>query len=503
MNYDYPEWSVNDAKSGLYKVGYKVVYYNQNGTANVYQVTSDYVGGTRTPDVETGWVYLTTITYDWSPDREYKIGSVVYFNNLKYIATTRYRGGNEPPNEEEDPDGIRTWMINYEDGNTPVSVFFYRKTFGFKTLDEAYPFSNYLEDISWEIVPKNQEGQISYEYDRFDYLRSKNANGQWNYPEWQRSAEQSYVNSVMEAHPYHPTYDFGYIDTQDNNVFKFYENAKHKSELTDKLFPYVTLSRNNEQGQLNALKPKRNIPFFNSYSLDYSTDTIGISGRLDNGVSIEYYPDIDSNEFDIICPQYFKARINKNPNYFLYVQSLRAISDITPIYCYATEVNFSYDWQHDRINGSKKMELYVEPFNTCVDNVNITFHFKVEVINCWKVSTPQDDDNGGVIASEEIKCSEPQIYYINRTFEYNENTRNSSGEFSPIFLGQPRKWVKNPDYDPNCVEPTPPPQPYYQTCPSEYIPIVDTAYPDTSLDFSNYASTTGSCSVKLIGWTLN
>ena len=507
MYSEYPIWSVEDARAGVYHIGSMVAYSPDKVLRYIYIATEDYAGGINSPDIETGWTYLDTITDDWQSGKLYKQGNVVRFNGLLYVATRRYRDGGLPPNEELDQDGVRTWMISYEDGTTPQTPFFYRKTFGYKTLDEAYPFGNHLEDISYDTVPYWETNgiDISQSYDRFRADRRIYSTGGWK-EGWQRQKEQSLINSVMEAHPYHDVYVLGYDPKlnwpyDQTQPFQWFEHAKHRSEIQDGLFPFLnTYNQFLSQDEKRNIIPKRNIPYYRGYL--FSNQMTDFSVML-NGVSIEYYPETDSDSLEIINQEYFKNfHINNPKNIFSGLFPNNTIDNITPFACYWQTAQKSVTTDGHIIIDNPKISLYVYPKNICVSDIDITFHFMRTQSVCTITSTPTDDGNGGVINENTEDCLPSSIDYINKTFSYNDESRDSSAEETALFKGLPLKWVENPNYDPNCVDDQ---DPSTSPCPLFYTTIVDNSYPDTRIDFSSYMSGANGYSTKiqLIGYTIN
>lgn len=506
MQYNYPDWSEKDAKAGRYTVGSKVAYKSSDGIERIFQANEGYAGGISPPDNDDTWNFVEDVIYDWKAEMKYKIGSVVRYNGLQYIATKRYRGGSSPPSDELDPDGIRTWMLNYEDGAEPVTPFFYRKKFGYINNEEAYPFANFLEGIDYLSIPiflPDSEGNFESstpENDRFYHQRVDNSILEFP-SNLDRRPEQGLVNSVMEAHPYHDIYVTGenrYLGPQGSQkeVFEWFNNAKHKSEIRDKFWgDYVTYKKNT-----NFFTPKRNIPYWGSY-FAYQLDASSFS-NLTNGVSIEYYPDEPSSNFELISKEYTRNFTVLDQWYISGGYGGPAsVSMITPIAVASFGASISVSPVNGETSGDPNLTIFVKPLNICVDSVSITFYFGLTKTYCWVSGFTQ---SGQPI----IECSEPEISYFQQTYKYNENTRDASDDFTDAFKSKRYKLIPNPDYDPDCV-------PVYDeqgnsSCPQEFLKVEDTDYPDTSIDMSSYLQfgnnqegSGGESKVTLIGWSIS
>jgi hypothetical protein len=503
MQYNYAYWTEKDAKAGLYTVNSKVAYKCLDGIERVFQANEDYVGSIMPPDNDDTWDYLEDIVYDWKAGMAYKIGSVVNYNGIQYVATKRYRNGTAPPNEELDPDGIRTWMLNYEDGPEPVTPFFYIKQFGYKTVTglDTRPFCNFLEGIDWYTIPlfgiigMQPDGLPIYatpddfnlNNDRF--FSERNSLTYISPYDIDRRPEQKLANSVMEAHPYHDIYVTGLTKYFNQKpYFEWFPNAKHKSEIDDKfLYPYVS-SKNNT----NFFIPKRTIPYWNTffgYLFDYSS-----IDNLTNGVSVEYYPEARREDIEIICPKYSRQIFAGGGTYYSSADGGPAsVREITPLYVSNNEAVYRKNID-GTVYDNSKMTIRVRPNNICVDSLRITFYFRLMKQFCWA----QPSGFGGMSQV----CSEPVFTYFSQTYDYNENTRVASRNNTDTFKGKSFKLVANPAYDPNC-------QPDFNQippveCPPQLMAVEDPDYPDTSIDMMPYlAISTGNSSVTIMGWSIS
>jgi hypothetical protein len=178
-----------------------------------------------------------------------------------------------------------------------------------------------------------------------------------------------------------------------------------------------------------------------------------------------------------------------------------SVYPITPIWVQAYGASLYVDpiTGLDSVYSNTKMHIYVKPKDICVDSVRITFYFLSLKTVVWV--------SGYTEAGQPIFAEDPTIYlYFQQEYEYNELTRTATSDFTDRFKSIQRKWIENPLYDPNCVEPPPDSSgpPMGPVCPSEYIPVDDTDQPDTSIEMSPYLQISGgTSSVRIIGWSIS
>lgn len=115
-----PFWDVSRAKLNQYGPN-SVVYYQDSpdSAGYAYRANQNYQETLQPPDINSeNWTIDNTFAVPWKEDGKYKIGSrVFHFNGARayvYTPTVRYFGGNQPPNEELDDDGIRTWELEMD-----------------------------------------------------------------------------------------------------------------------------------------------------------------------------------------------------------------------------------------------------------------------------------------------------------------------------------------------------------------------------------------------------
>ena len=129
----FQDWSSADAAKNLYEIGSQV-YYEVPVPSGQHQPTGyGYTANDRVlleeyktlPPNSPAWNIHPYYAPLWDSGRKYKKGDRVFHIISKkydnepldlneayiYKATLRYNGGSKPPNEEVDPDGIRTWEL--------------------------------------------------------------------------------------------------------------------------------------------------------------------------------------------------------------------------------------------------------------------------------------------------------------------------------------------------------------------------------------------------------
>ena len=116
---DLNAWSKDKAGAGYYGPNSLVWYKKDDFTQGfAYRAKPNYQKTETPPDESDQWVKDYTYYLPWNKDSKYEIGMrVYYFNGQRtygYKASKRYFGGNQPPNEEVDGDGIRTWEIDFQ-----------------------------------------------------------------------------------------------------------------------------------------------------------------------------------------------------------------------------------------------------------------------------------------------------------------------------------------------------------------------------------------------------
>lgn len=488
MTYGYPDWSEKDAKSGVYGNGSFVVYKCLDGIERVFKFASTEVDSTNSPENNVQWQYVDDIIYEWTP-RIYKIGEVVRYNNLRYIATKRYQDGTSPPNEEVDEDGVRTWMLNYDIGTTPVTPFFTKKKFGYLSINEVYPYGNYLDDISMDVIPWPPSTEPSNLYneaeDRFANARDAGL------VYFDRRPEEALIKSSMEANPYSDLY------VKDLDIASGEQRWTHRSRIRSRLFSWI--NKHAQDIGRTFFVPKTSIPFYSGENYWNSFYDISF---LTDGVSLEYYPDENSENLELIMQEYSVINRDIVDQFYLNLIAVRPIGIITPLHVSssnnvtaqqspATGIK-SYDFY----NG--KMQISINPINLLCDSALLKLHFFKIHTPCWVSGT----DNLGFSI---IECDKPIYHFFKLEYLYDSDSRNSTRNYTSLFLGKPMKIIENPNYDPNCVEPPPPAGPYNgPQCPPRYIAVPDpSGGPDTSLNFSDLLDMgDGETSIKFTGWEI-
>jgi hypothetical protein len=111
-----PEWDEKKAKNSGYIGGNRVYFQpNKDVAGFAYLATKFTNNGINPIGDPSSWIIDWTYAMPWKEGKKYKIGARVYYSNGRntyvYVASPRYFGGGEPPNQEEDYDGVRTWEL--------------------------------------------------------------------------------------------------------------------------------------------------------------------------------------------------------------------------------------------------------------------------------------------------------------------------------------------------------------------------------------------------------
>ena len=230
-----PVWTQYNASSGAYGVGSSVFYQPDKDSAGyAYKAASPYTETTQSPDENGNWEIDYSYANPWSSNGEYIIGArVYYFNGHKayaYVASVRYSGGSDKPNEEVDSDGIRTWEMEmtYNIVNITYNIpspiyagltqpyqhkaplrseflFPLRKYGGYTGVGKAVPLSPLNPEDHPEFVFTNFAGTTAADV----LIRDAFLKGIGIETEYEK-AVFSGVNSVYQSYPY------------DSVVYKFY-----------------------------------------------------------------------------------------------------------------------------------------------------------------------------------------------------------------------------------------------------------------------------------------
>ena len=293
-----PFWEARKARLGAYGPNSLVFYQKTPEDAGyAYRAKNPYEETYEPPD-ENGenWAIDKTYAVPWKANGKYEADSrVYYFNGSRayvYRPSVRYFGGSQPPNEEVDNDGIRTWQIemNYRYGN--YGYWFYEqpkpdcevlipvKKYGGYTgskvsgMSPTFPeerfFDSYYEDYNGT--------QYSFYGDILYYLDENGI----------QSKDYSEINSVYQTNPYDTgTYIF-YEDRLDSDNKPIHRKSGiHRAEYFKKRY---TESENPD-------------PFFKYAKSQYVHAQYSFYSDTyirAHGFSIEMWPNISESDYELV-----------------------------------------------------------------------------------------------------------------------------------------------------------------------------------------------------------
>ena len=227
-----PFWDISRAKLNQYGSN-SVVYYQDSpdSAGYAYRANANYQEIFLPPDINSeNWTIDKTFAVPWKAEGKYEIGSrVYYFNGARayvYTPSVRYFGGNQPPNEELDDDGIRTWELETDYSYSQFSskvvsefLFPVKKFFGytgskvgsFDPMDPEERPTSYSDEINGNLI----EGRQAI----VGYLSEKKI----------ISDDWSELNSVYQANPYDTNvYVFQRYNPQ-NDTFTHLRKGIHRA----------------------------------------------------------------------------------------------------------------------------------------------------------------------------------------------------------------------------------------------------------------------------------
>ena len=213
-----PSWTIEDASAGKYVAG-NVVWYksSEDGAGYAYKAKAPYTETRESPDTnESNWYIDYTYAPPWSPNGKYIIGArVYYFNGVRayvYVASVRYFGGSDKPNEEVDLDGVRTWELEQEydlldsDGTGTFKVP--RDCEFLFPIKKIAGFTGNVSKNSSSLPTDPEERPYIYIFEEGsptirEYIKNNELFGKEDYSD---------LNSVYQSHTY------------DTNVYQFYSS---------------------------------------------------------------------------------------------------------------------------------------------------------------------------------------------------------------------------------------------------------------------------------------
>lgn len=297
-----PFWEEARAKLGAYGPN-SVVFYQKtpDDAGYAYRANNPYTETYLPPDENTdNWYIDKTYAAPWKENGKYEQGSrVYYFNGSRayvYKPTIRYFGGTQPPNEEVDDDGIRTWEIEieYKYGNTPV--WFYEsvrpKT---EILIPVRKFGGYngskvsslnplgTEERFFEAYYEDFSGQQFPIYSNVLYYLEKNGI---------QSKDFSEINSKYQSFPYDDnTYVFYEQKLDSNNKPIHRKKGIHRAKFLKELNPNEVYFKYAESQYVHTYYGY----YFDSYMRAH-------------GFAIEMWPSVTDSEYELVTTSGFSQR---------------------------------------------------------------------------------------------------------------------------------------------------------------------------------------------------
>lgn len=319
-----PFWDISRAKLNQYGPN-SVVYYqtSPDSAGYAYRANNTYTETNQPPDQNSqNWTVDKSFAVPWKEDGKYEIGSrVYYFNGARayvYTPTVRYFGGKQPPNEELDEDGIRTWELemtySYNQSNYTADTEFLtpvKKFVGFtgSKVGSFDPVDPEERPVSYSI---NIGGTIEEGKDEIvQYLQEKGI----------ISSDYYEFNSIYQSNPYDSgVYVFQKLNTQDGS--------------------YTHLKK----GIHRALYMKQqSIDFPSSYDKKYYTyaksqyvytqNYSNIYYSRFSGFAIEMWPNVSESDYELVPTSGLYSVFG---SFFVYGGVPRHGVAITPEYDYGT-----------------------------------------------------------------------------------------------------------------------------------------------------------------------
>lgn len=283
-----PFWYEKVAREGGYGANSLVFYYKDlESPAYAYRANNPYTETFKSPDENPeNWSIDKTYAVPWKADGKYSLGSrVYYFNGARayvYTPTVRYFGGNQPPNEELDEDGIRTWELEMDYGNdynAPSEFLFPVRKFGgytgskFSSFDPLEPEDRPLEVV---VIIDNGGSTETYRDEIVFYLQEKGI----------ISKDYKEFNSVYQSFAYDiSSYVFQEYSQQSNSWIHLNKGI-HRAIYLKKLNvgnPWYTYAKSQYIHTLYA------------FSYQY-----GFSYWKKHGFSIEMWPNISDSDYELV-----------------------------------------------------------------------------------------------------------------------------------------------------------------------------------------------------------
>jgi hypothetical protein len=293
-------WSLDKAKAGEYRAN-SIVFYQKtpDDAGYAYIGKNPYVETNQPPDEnKDNWTIDYSFAVPWKSNGKYSINSRVYYfngsNSYVYKPTVRYFGGTQPPNEEVDEDGIRTWELemSYRYGAYGNDNFYLRDSPDCEILIPVKKYGGY-------VVGKSPTTYFNtYPEERLEYFAYTDSqdniidNGHIiSYLEEQGLLDNNFseINSIYQTNPYDTkTYIFLKYGGGEPKPLR---RGIHRATWYKEQFYYANPTAN---------------PYY-TYAKSQYQHTLGaysFSSYIDaHGFSIEMWPNISESDYEFVATQ--------------------------------------------------------------------------------------------------------------------------------------------------------------------------------------------------------
>jgi len=344
-----PVWELGKARGNQYRAN-SVVYYQKDPdeAGYAYRGKNPYTETFKEPDInKENWEIDKSYAVPWKASGKYEQGSRVYYFNgsmaYVYIPTIRYFGGTNPPNQEVDDDGIRTWELetNYRYGPLP-NYFGINRSPLCEVLIPVRKYGGYTGQKVGGMSPIFPEDRFfdAY-YEDYDTGAIYSIYGNILYyleEEGKQSKDFKEINSVWQSYAYDTdTYVF-YENNFDSNGKPIHrKKGPHRAKVLKEL-NYQSWNDYYKYAESQFEHTRVNSFWFESYVIAH-------------GFSIEMWPNISDSEYELVPTSGLKTR----GNYFFSTP----LTPLTPIPSWGAGVSWGggvyRDWYYGSLGFSGDM----------------------------------------------------------------------------------------------------------------------------------------------------
>lgn len=484
-----PFWEAQKAKLGVYGPNSLVFYQKTPDDAGyAYRAKNPYTETVQPPDEnKDNWEIDKTYAVPWKENGKYEADSrVYYFNGSRayvYRPSVRYFGGSQPPNEEVDSDGIRTWQIemNYRYGN--YGYWFYEqpkpdcevlipvKKYGGYTGDKVTGMgATFPEERFFDAYYEDYNGQQYSFYDNILYYLEQTG---------KQSKDYSEINSVFQSNPYDTgTYIF-YEDKLDSDNKPIHrQKGIHRAERFRRL--YVE----NENANV-YYKYAKSQYVHTSYSF-FSDSYIKA-----HGFAIEMWPNISESDYELVPTSGLSIR-----------GGFYASTPYTPIDP-IPNFGIGVSWPFNEYNGTSFSGDMRDPNGDGYDGLDPSDPFydaSVKVRGVfWRYSTAFNNRNGTLYL---FKTDYLTTYEPYPRFKTIRNPITGIDEVFPDGTGYTAK-QEEPSYSVVTESIDSMEASYEQPAPYDQSSITRSEELGNVIDFSKYIRTATNTSIQSCGWRID